>query len=198
MTGRERNLRSSAFQDLNIDRTWTLFLDRDGVINKRIQGNYVRDWTQFKFLPFAAEAIVKLSKLFGIIIVITNQRGVARNLVSEKDLSEIHKRMTEAVLRKGGRIDQVYVCPHELNEQCSCRKPKPGLAFQAKIDFPSIDFSRSVMVGDDVSDIILAKALKMKSILLTDSGNTDNKVIKADFIFKDLLDFALQMEREST
>ncbi|MBE3086976.1 MAG: HAD-IIIA family hydrolase [Bacteroidetes bacterium] len=180
-------------KDLGIDKTWTLFLDRDGVINHRIEGDYVRDWAQFIFLPSAAEAIRRLSTVFGRLIVITNQRGVSRNLIREGDLTEIHERMIETIRKIGGRIDGIYICPHDLDAQCKCRKPEIGLALEAKRDFPSIAFSKSVMAGDNSSDVVFAKTLNMKSVLIKDDDKDGSQEVMADFIFKDLLEFALSL-----
>ncbi|MBE3119800.1 MAG: HAD-IIIA family hydrolase [Candidatus Atribacteria bacterium] len=180
-------------KELGIDETWTLFLDRDGVINKRIEGDYVRKWSQFKFLPSTPEAIRRLSKVFGWIIVVTNQRGVSRNLIRDADLLEIHKKMGDSIIRSGGRIDRVYVCPHDLQNQCNCRKPKPGLALEAKRDFPSVNFSKSIVIGDDDSDVVFAKALNMKSVLILDDDRDEVEEMLADFIFRDLLEFSLSL-----
>ncbi|MGD0098819.1 MAG: HAD-IIIA family hydrolase [Acidobacteriota bacterium] len=177
-------------KDLNIDETWTLFLDRDGVINYKIEDDYVREWAQFRFLPTAREAIKRLSNVFGKIIVVTNQRGVARKLIQGANLSEIHERMIGTIMKIGGRIDGIYVCPHDLDAQCKCRKPEVGLALEAKRDFPSIIFSKSVMVGDNSSDVVFAKTLNMTSVLIKDDGRDRSQEVMADFIFKDLLEFA--------
>jgi D-glycero-D-manno-heptose 1,7-bisphosphate phosphatase len=180
-------------KDLCVDETWTLFLDRDGVINQRIEDDYVRNWTQFKFLPSAVEALKRLSTIFRRIIVITNQRGIARNIIRDIDLSEIHRNMGESVRGIGGRIDRVYVCPHDMQDHCNCRKPKPGLALEAKKDFPSIVFSKSIMIGDDDSDMAFAKTLNMKSILINDENKNETQKVMADYVFKDLLEFALSL-----
>lgn len=191
MKQQKRNLK-----DLGIDKTWTLFLDRDGVINQRIADDYVKDWTQFVFLPFVMKAIRILSEIFGRIVVVTNQRGVARNLMRDSDLADIHKKMVDALRKAGGRIDCVYACPHDLSAHCSCRKPKTGLAMEAKRDFPSIVFVKSVMIGDDNTDMIFARKLGMKSVLIKNNNRSGSRELMADFVYRDLLDFALALEHQ--
>ncbi|MEZ4911079.1 MAG: HAD-IIIA family hydrolase [Saprospiraceae bacterium] len=149
-----------------IDSTWSLFLDRDGVINSRIVGDYVRDFDQFKFLPGVLDAISVLSGFFNRICVVTNQAGIEKGLYSHDDLAIIHEKMLEAITYFGGHVDNVYYCPFYLGENIFCRKPNPGMALQAKSDFPDIEFKKSVMVGDSLSDIAFGNRLGMKTILL--------------------------------
>lgn len=141
-------------KNLNIDKNWTLFLDRDGVINKKIEGDYVRNWEQFEFLPGVIEALKILNNIFGKIIIVANQRGIARGFMTEEDLNNIHSNMIDILESSGIKIDKIYFCPHDYEkENCSCRKPKTGMALQAKRDFPEIDFGKSIMVGDSISDV---------------------------------------------
>jgi D-glycero-D-manno-heptose 1,7-bisphosphate phosphatase len=147
-------------------RPWTLFLDRDGVINRQVVGDYVREWSQFEFLPGAREALVTLSRAFDLIIVVTNQRGVGRGLMSEAELSAIHRRMCTVVESDGGRIDRVYHCPHDFGARCECRKPGTGLVRQAMDDFPMIELTRALLVGDADSDMTLAHRLGIPSVLV--------------------------------
>lgn len=164
----------------------TLFLDRDGVINKKMEGDYVRNWEQFEFLPNVIEALKILNTLFDRIIIVTNQRGIGRGLMTIKDLEDIHKNMIKIFLKHDIKIDKIYYCPHDYEKEiCNCRKPKIGMALQAKEDFPDIDFRNSIMVGDSFSDIKFGKNAGMKSFLL---GNEE-----ADF--KDLYDFALNCNK---
>ena len=160
----------------------TLFLDRDGVINKKIENDYVRNWGQFELLPNVIEALKILNNLFNRIIIVTNQRGIGRGLMSEKDLEEIHKNMLSIFEKEGIKIDKIYYCPHDYEkEACNCRKPKIGMALQAKKDFPDINFKNSIMVGDSLSDVEFGRNAGMKSILI---GND----------FKDLYDFAINLQ----
>jgi len=191
-----------SLQDLlKVDKSWTLFLDRDGVINRRIEGDYVRNWKQFEFLPRALEAISSLSNLFGRIIIVTNQRGIARGLMTEGDLNDIHKRMLLLIRNMGGRIDGIYYCPHELKDNCDCRKPKIGMALRAKTDFPEIDFRKSVVVGDSVSDMEFAEKIGALSVLVADEG-IDTGVAQrlADVVVGSLYEFwqLIQTVKQST
>ncbi len=157
---------------LNIDRTWSLFLDRDGVINKRLMDDYVKTIEEFEFLPDVPESLGKLSEIFGKIFVITNQRGIARELMTEDDLNNIHEYMISEINKANGRVDKVYFCPHDRDESCGCRKPEPGMAIKAQQDFPEIDFNKSIMVGDTSSDIEFGRNAGMYTIKLT-SENTE-------------------------
>jgi len=165
----------------------TLFLDRDGVINKKIDNDYVRNWEQFEFLPNVIDALKILNKLFDKIIIVTNQRGIGRGLMSEDDLNNIHEKMLTVLNKEGIKIDKIYYCPHDYEKEvCNCRKPKIGMALQAKKDFPDIDFNDSVMVGDSISDIEFGKKSGMKSFLIANKSSD----------FQDLYEFALNMQRE--
>jgi len=168
-----------------IDKNWTLFLDRDGVINKKIDNDYVKSWNEFSFIDGSLEALSVLSILFGNIIVVTNQRGVGKGLMSENDLNIIHDRMIDLVLKNGGRIDKIYFCP-EILDTSLCRKPNIGMAMMAKNDFPNIDFERSVMIGDSKSDIEFGKRLNMKTVLIGSKGTfyTDFADIKCSSLIE--------------
>lgn len=150
------------------DNNWTLFLDRDGVINKHLPDDYVKTPDDFIWLPNVLEALKTLSGIFSKIIVVTNQRGIAKGLYTEADLSNIHNQMRNAVSNAGARLDAIYYCPHFGDEEnCNCRKPNSGMALQAKSQFPEIDFNHSVMVGDSKSDIDFGKNLKMLTVTVT-------------------------------
>jgi len=130
----------------------TLFLDRDGVINCHRPDDYVKCWEEFEFMPGILEALAVWNQQFKHIVVVTNQRGVGKGLMSEETLLDIHRRMVVAIEQHGGRIDKIYYCT-DLHNDSPNRKPNPGMALQAKADFPDIDFSKSVMVGDSESDM---------------------------------------------
>jgi histidinol-phosphate phosphatase family protein len=147
----------------------TLFLDRDGVINKHRPNDYVKSWEEFEFLPGVLNALTLASRQFQYVIVVSNQRGVGKGLMSEKDMMYIHKRMIDEIERYGGRIDKVYCCT-AIADSDPCRKPNPGMAVQAKKDFPDIDFSRSIMVGDSASDEKFAEKTGLK-MLYVNSNN---------------------------
>ena len=163
----------------HIDSTWTLFLDRDGVINVRFPGDYVKRVDEFEFIPGAIEAIARFSKIFGRIIVVTNQQGIARGVYSHEDLGAIHAHMKAEVEKAGGKIDAVYYAHQAASENSPMRKPGTGMALQAKKDFPEIDFSKSVMMGDTQSDMEFGKTMGMKVIFVGDEPleiDVDGKV----------------------
>ena len=150
----------TAFTDCN-----TLFLDRDGVINRHRPDDYVKTWEEFEFIPDILESLAAWNKQFKHIVIVTNQRGVGKGLMSEETLLEIHKRMVEEIERNGGRIDKIYYCT-DTNNDSPNRKPNIGMALQAKADFPDIDFSKSVMVGDSESDMEFGRRAGMKIIYI--------------------------------
>jgi histidinol-phosphate phosphatase family protein len=152
--------------DIDITGYETLFLDRDGVINRLRPNDYVKCWEEFEFLPGVFEAFAKWNKHFRHIIVVTNQRGVGKGLMTENDLNEIHSRMITEIEKHGGRIDKIYYCT-ALNDDDVNRKPNIGMALQAKHDFPDIDFSKSLMIGDSEGDMKFAENLEMKGIFAT-------------------------------
>ncbi len=131
-----------------------VFLDRDGVINRKPpDGEYVRSWDQFEFLPGSIEALRHLTERGrGPVIVVTNQRGVARGLMSIEDVEDIHARMLATLAAHGARVAAIHVCPHEVGT-CDCRKPALGLFLRATRDDPLLDLSASAVVGDSLSDL---------------------------------------------
>lgn len=163
-----------------VDPSWSLFLDRDGVINERLPDDYVKTWDEFRFLPGVLEALAELSGFFHRIFIVTNQAGIERGFLTHHGLKEIHDRMMEFILYHGGRIDEIYYCPFKGDLDPLCRKPNPGMALEAKNDFPDIDFKKCLMVGDSDSDIAFGNNLGMKTILV--SNKNDNS-----FIFKNSL-----------
>lgn len=147
-----------------VDATWTLFLDRDGVINKRNFDGYITDVNEFEFLPQVPEAIAALSKVFYRIIVVTNQQGIGKGLMTERNLFEIHAYMSDEIYALGGKIDKCYFAPNLRGAEDDMRKPGPAMAELAKMQFPEIEFKRCVMVGDTDSDILFGKNLGMKTV----------------------------------
>jgi len=138
---------------------WCLFLDRDGVINTRIMGGYVRSWSEFTFVPGALDALAALAAWAPRIVVVTNQQGIGKGLMSLDDLSAVHARMTDAVAAAGGRIDAIEFCPHLDAALCACRKPRPGMATRYLQAHPEVVGAASVMVGDTDSDIEMGHRL---------------------------------------
>jgi D-glycero-D-manno-heptose 1,7-bisphosphate phosphatase len=151
------------------DHTWSLFLDRDGVINQEIVGNYITHWDDFLFYENTVESLVLLSKIFGNIFVVTNQRGVGKGIMSSNDLIYIHENMKNQIIAAGGKIDQIYACT-AIHDEDSNRKPNIGMGLQAKEDFESVDFKKSVMVGNNLSDMLFGKRLQMKTVFISSTN----------------------------
>lgn len=163
--------------------TKAVFLDRDGVINvKAPEGDYIKSWSEFHFLSGAIEAIKKLNQNHWLVIIITNQRGIARHLMTMDDLQNIHYSMEKELNKHGAHIDGIYVCPHEKGT-CHCRKPDIGLFLQAEKDF-SINKSRSWMIGDSKTDIEAGRNYGIHTIAVV------NSISLADKQFPDLLSAA--------
>jgi histidinol-phosphate phosphatase family protein len=143
-----------------------VFLDRDGVVNRKPpEGDYIKRWSEFEFLPNVKAAIKKLNKEGFLIIVASNQRGIAKGFMTEDDLEEIHLRMKEELKKAGAVIDGIYYCPHDIEEHCGCRKPEPGLLLRAAREH-DIDLDGSWMIGDGESDIEAGKRAGCKTILV--------------------------------
>ncbi|HEY6828500.1 MAG TPA: HAD family hydrolase [Gemmatimonadaceae bacterium] len=142
-----------------------IFLDRDGVINRRIPDGYVTRLGEFEFLPDAIPGIRALSGLGRPIIVVSNQAGVAKGLVAVRTLELITTWFVDEIVAGGGRIDAVYYCPHAPADNCECRKPKPGLLLQAAEDF-GVDLGQSALIGDSVSDAEAAASAGVRALLL--------------------------------
>ena len=148
------------------NRTYdTLFLDRDGIINRLRPGDYVKSWDEFEFLPGALNALTKCNAMFRRILVVTNQRGVGKGLMTRQALDEIHRRMLQTIAAHGGRIDKIYCCTG-LSENDPCRKPNIGMALQAQKEFPEIDFASALMVGDTSSDLLFGRNAGMPTVLI--------------------------------
>ena len=160
-----------------------IFLDRDGTINVRApKAYYVMKPDEFIWLPRAKEAILKLKKAGYIIILITNQPGIAKGLMSEQDLIDIHQKMQSDLAEIGAKIDQIYVCNHGWDDGCRCRKPKPGMLFDAQKD-NSLNLTKCYYIGDDERDEIAGNAAGCKVIRLTESFDlmdAVNKVLEED------------------
>lgn len=177
----------------------TLFLDRDGVINQRLPGAYVRRWEEFIFLPGVLLAIVLLKGYFDRIIVVTNQQGIGKGLMTNDDLHAVHRKMCREIEQAGGRIDAIYYCPDLKTRADNCRKPAPAMALQAQRDAPDIDFTRSVMVGDAASDMVFGRQLGMQTVLIETNGEEIIKLAGepewVDQRFPSLWAFAKKVER---
>ena len=142
----------------------TLFLDRDGVINVKLDGKYVKNPDEFEFMIGAETAISKLSKIFNRILIVTNQQGIAKGVMSGKELGVLHEYMLFELKKNGGLINKIYYCPHSASEICNCRKPNPGMIQQAMIDFPEIKAAESYLIGDSDTDILAGNKMGLITI----------------------------------
>lgn len=172
-----------------VQQDWTLFLDRDGVINRRIPGEYIQSVSDFEFLPGVLESIAFFSKIFCHLIVVTNQQGIGKGLMTEAELQSLHDYMLKEIRKAKGCIDGIYFCGEQANQPGNCRKPAPVMAYRALQDFPDIDFKKSIMVGDSITDVGFGHGLEMKTILVGEQlGYPHPKMtFKPDYIAEDLL-----------
>ncbi len=149
-----------------IDASWTLFLDRDGVINHEKENSYVLHYGEFVFYEQAKEALRTFASVFGRIVIVTNQRGIGKGMMTAEDLHLLHGKMVAEIVLAGGRIDRIYYAD-SLRDDHPYRKPNPGMALAAKADFPEIDFTRAVMVGNNISDMAFGRNAGMHTVFLT-------------------------------
>ena len=162
-----------------------IFLDRDGVINFKLAENrYVTDKSEFRMIPGVVEALSVLKGLGFLLVVITNQRGIARGFMTENDLARVHESMLAQLQAQGVGVDGVYYCPHDEFEGCACRKPEPGMVLAASRDL-GIDLSRSFMVGDSPSDVAAGRRAGVRTVRVATERDED-----ADLTFSSLIDFA--------
>ena len=144
----------------------TVFLDRDGVINRNPPNmGYVRKWTEFSFIPNSRRAIRELTQNGYRIFVITNQAGIGRGLYSEDNLKDIHCRMVAEITEAGGAIEALYYCPHHPDAGCECRKPKPGMLKRAAQEH-NINLSNAYFIGDTTTDIQAGKSTGTATFLV--------------------------------
>lgn len=177
-----------------IDKGWTLFLDRDGVINHDNPGGYITTADEFRFTDGSPQLFKKLSGIFGRIVVVTNQRGVGRGIIHYDDLVAMNTKMLQGVREAGGTIEKIYFCTDTDNRSFG-RKPNPGMAVQATKDFPDIDVNKSVIVGNSLSDMKFGRYAGMYTVFVT----TTNKAVSLphpdiDLIFEDLSSFAASLK----
>ncbi len=172
----------------NINNNWTLFLDRDGVLNHQKEGSYIFTWDEFIFYDGVLKAMQFFATQFKYILIVTNQRGVGKGLMTEKELLHIHQNMQKSIELAGGRIDGIYSCP-EL--ESPYRKPNPGMALQAQKDFPAIDFSKSIMVGNSMSDMEFGRNIGATNIFIASTNPfVDKQDNRIDAVYNSLEDFA--------
>jgi D-glycero-D-manno-heptose 1,7-bisphosphate phosphatase len=155
-----------------------VFADRDGVIN-RDRDEYVRSVEEFEFLPGALEALKRLREAGWLVVVISNQAGVGKGLMSEEALAEIDRLMTSEVSAAGGRIEATYYCPHRQQDGCDCRKPAPGLIRRASRDL-GIEPEDAVFVGDSARDILAGQAVGCRTVAVLSGSLTGAEVAALD------------------
>jgi D-glycero-D-manno-heptose 1,7-bisphosphate phosphatase len=162
-------------------RHQTVFLDRDGVIN-RMRSDYVKRWEELELLPGAVDALVRIARSGRDVIVLTNQSAIAQNLVTVEAITQIHNRLAALVAQRGGQIRAFLVCPHVADDGCDCRKPLPGLFFRAR-DELGIDLTKGVMVGDQFWDVQAARAAGCSAILVnSDTHAWDHEVTECPVV----------------
>jgi D-glycero-D-manno-heptose 1,7-bisphosphate phosphatase len=170
------------------------FLDRDGVINRKAptEDEYITRWEEMQILPGVVEAIALLCRANFRVIVVSNQRCVAKGLLTENELDAIHQQMCREISARGATIDGVYYCPHEEQPACSCRKPAPGMLFAAA-DEHQVDLNCSWMIGDSEKDIQAGRSAGCRTarILKTDINSDGN----ADVLARSLLEAVHQILR---
>lgn len=173
----------------DIQQDWTLFLDRDGVINIEKKDDYIYNKEEFIFYDTALKALSILRKHFKYIIITTNQKGIGKGLMTDADLAGVHEYMLGEITKTGGGIDAIYYCA-ALDNNDPNRKPQPGMAFQAKKDYPAIDFSKSIIVGNNISDMQFGRNAGMHTVFVktTDPENEAHETI--DYAFNSLFEFA--------
>jgi D-glycero-D-manno-heptose 1,7-bisphosphate phosphatase/D-glycero-alpha-D-manno-heptose 1-phosphate guanylyltransferase len=178
----------------NIKPFSALFLDRDGVINVQRPDDYVKSVSEFVFIDGVLEAFPIFSPLFEYILIVSNQRGVGKGMMSVEDLNAIHRHMRTKIAESGGRIDRIYISTTTDNH-CIDRKPNTGMAAQAKCDFPTIDFAKSFMVGDSISDIQFANRAGIPAVLVGNKYPPTSPTICTKH--KDLFTFAKTLNEET-
>lgn len=178
----------------SINKSWTLFLDRDGVINTDVIDDYIKSWEEFTFTDGALEALQLLNPLFSRIVVVSNQRGVGRALMTQEMLDHITTNMIDLVRNAGGRIDKAYYCTSTDNADIN-RKPNPGMALQAQTDFPEINLAQSIMVGNMPGDMRFGRNIGAFTVFIPsrEDGIPDPATVDAEF--KDLLAFAKTLQQ---
>lgn len=177
--------------NFKIDKTWTLFLDRDGVINERNFHGYIEKVEDFVFLPKAIEGLKELATQFSRLIVVTNQQGVGKGVMTMEALFDIHDHLIDTLSLNGVELDAIYVAANLKDAEGDRRKPNTAMGLEAKTDFPEIDFEKSIMVGDTASDIQFGMNLGMKTVLVRSKEPTD---IKTDIVVNNLLELADELK----
>lgn len=177
-----------------VDESWTLFLDRDGVINERKVGGYVLSISEFEILPGVLESLFHFDNIFQKIFVVTNQQGIGKGIMSHDDLALIHEYLLHEVANARGRIDDIYYSPDLSHMASFTRKPQIGMALQACEDYKTVDLSKSIMVGDSLSDMQFGRNAGMYNVL---AGKKKDEVQPElyDLRVEDLIGFSVLLQR---
>jgi D-glycero-D-manno-heptose 1,7-bisphosphate phosphatase len=166
--------------------TKAAFLDRDGVINKKApEGEYITRWEEVEFLPGVARSIALLNQAGFFVIVVSNQRCVAKGLVTVAEVEALHRRMWDELAHVGARIDAAYYCPHDTHPACRCRKPKPGMLLDAARDH-EIELAASWMIGDTDADVEAGRTAGVNTVRLLQDGECVRT--RADIVASSLLE----------
>lgn len=182
-----------------------IFIDRDGTLNEEV--GYVRELSQFRLYEFAVESVRLINDAGWLAVVLTNQSGIARGLLTEEFLTELHRRMNTELALNGARLDAIYYCPHHAEFgsppyllDCDCRKPKPGLLLRAAADF-DLELSQCVVIGDRLRDVETAQAVGARGVLvLTGYGREELETpstVYPDHVAKNLLEAVQWVIHES-
>lgn len=173
---------------LPFDNTWTLFLDRDGVINKKLENDYVKSVAEFEYIDSSLIATVYLSLFFANTFVVTNQQGIGKGLMLEQDVAIIHQKLKNDVEALGGKLTEIYLAPELAEENSPMRKPNIGMAEMANIEYPEVNIKKGVMVGDSLTDMEFADNAGMYKVFIgTDAEKIE--AAKSGLNFPDLADF---------
>ena len=177
-----------------VGRHWCLFLDRDGVINQRVVGDYVRSWEQFVWMPGARDAMWILRQWAPHLVVVTNQQGVGKGLMSLNDVTAIHDRIQDDLSVNDSVVEEFLICPHLESEECGCRKPRPGLVADWLRGHADSEPSLSIIVGDRTSDLELARNVAAATggcttVHITGGGPAE----AADVCVSSLMEFAVEV-----
>lgn len=173
------------------DTVRTLFLDRDGVINVRLIDNYVKKTEEFKFIEGVPQAIAKFNKIFDYVFVVTNQQGIGKGLMTEKELTDVHNYMLSELKKHDALITDVFYCPHKQQDNSFYRKPNVGMALSAKKKYPDVNFRNAVMVGDSITDMQFGKRLKMQTVFIAPNLSEAGRHYRIiDHCYDSLSDFA--------
>lgn len=174
-------------------REWCLFVDRDGVINRQVVGDYVRSWRDFEWVPRSKPALRQLREWAPDLVVVTNQQGIGKGLMSAHDVAAIHENLEAELELDGASVDAFRVCPHLESSGCNCRKPRTGLVLDWLAGHPESVPNLSIMVGDSPSDLELARnvATATGGCASIAIGGCGGAGANADAMFKSLWDFAV-------